>query len=72
MAYINVDVDLDKFEDNDLITELVHRGYSVSQMKRKPNSFEEVMELFMTKNPKVSMIDTIELENHMKEILHRS
>ena len=72
MPRINVDVDLNEIRDCDLITELVHRGYSVAQMKRHPESYEEVMELFKTKNPKVCLADTTELEIHMKRICARS
>ncbi len=64
-----VDIDLHDIDETDLVRELIHRGYSVAKMQRNPDSFEEVMELFKTKNPKVSLVDTIELENHMKEIL---
>jgi len=71
MPRINVDIDLDEIRDCDLITELVHRGYSVAQMKRHPDSYEEVMELFKAKNPKVCLADTVELENHIKQILSR-
>jgi len=69
MARIYVDIDLDEITDTDLVMELIHRGYSVAKMKRNPDSCEEIMELFKSKNPKACLVDTIELENHMRQII---
>ncbi len=68
----HVDIDLDDIDETDLVGELIRRGYSVAKMQRKPDSFEEVIELFKAKNPKVPLVDTLELENHMKQILSRA
>jgi len=68
---VNVDVDLHDIPEGELVIELIHRGYSVAKMKRNLNSLEEIMELFKTKNPKACLADTIELENHMREIVYR-
>jgi hypothetical protein len=71
MARVFVDIDLNEIEDTDLVMELIHRGYSVAKMKRNPDSCGEIMELFMSKNPRVCLADTLELENHMKQIISR-
>lgn len=71
MPYVNVHVELDDFEDDDIVTYLIHRGYAVVKTKANTESIDEVMELFKTKNPKVCIADTVELENHMRKILLR-
>jgi len=71
MTTIRVDIDLGDVGETELVMELIRRGYSIAKMKRNPDSWEEVMELFKTKNPKVSLADTIELENHMRQICYR-
>lgn len=35
MPYVEVDVDLGDFDDDDLIRELKHRGYSIDKSKRE-------------------------------------
>lgn len=39
-AYVEVDVDLDEFDDDQLVDELEHRGYQVFKEGREVESFD--------------------------------
>lgn len=68
MPYINIDVDLDEFDDDDLIEELEDRGYTVSD-KDEEEDEDEVPETSRTRMPSSYTINRLfdrhQLRDHL-------
>lgn len=71
MPYINIDVDLDEFDDDDLIEELEDRGYTVSD-KDEEEDEDEVSETSRKRIPSSYTIkrsfDRHQLRTHLENI----
>jgi hypothetical protein len=53
---VEFDVDLDDFEDEELIDEIERRGYFVSEEKNDPNKFQDVIDWYKRGNVKEALI----------------
>jgi hypothetical protein len=53
---VEVDVDLDDFEDDDLIDEIERRGYFVSEKEIDTNKFQDVIDWYKRGNVKEALI----------------
>ena len=71
MAYLTIDVEIDEFDDDDLIEELENRGYTVSD-KNEEEDDDEVPETSRKRLPSSYTIkrcfDNKELREHLLNI----
>lgn len=54
MTSVSIEVDIDEFSDDDLLTEMEYRGYSISTFE--PEELVYIQELVDSANPRVGSI----------------
>jgi len=70
MAHLCINVDIDEFNDTDLVNELRRRGYSITKEIHDPrNKVDQIIRMFQDLNPNVCILDTMEIEDHIRRVL---
>ena len=68
MAYIRIDVDLDEFDEDDLVNELEYRGYTVIKGSKKSNTPKQVSDITVYDILKIDIIKEFFESLSLKEL----